>query len=79
MLVAKRQCDNFRTCSNEGRYIATDGYTLCSLCAMERPGVVAVRIVDLPRFIHLAQTLARKSDCFEAKELLKYLPYDYDR
>lgn len=74
MLVAKRQCDNFNTCSNEGRYIATDGHTLCGLCSM---GKVAIRISDLPRFIHLAQTLARKDYSPEAKELLRYLPYDY--
>jgi len=79
VLVARQKCDNFKTCSNDGRYIATNGYTYCSLCAMKEPGVVAVRIADLPRFIHLAQTLARTSDSFEAKELLKYLPYDYDR
>jgi hypothetical protein len=74
MLVAKRQCDNFKTCDNAGRYISTDGETLCGLCSI---GKVAVRIVDLPRFIHLAQILARKDDSSEAKELLRYLPYDY--
>lgn len=79
MLVAQSLCDNHPKCGNAGRYIATDGQTLCSLCSMDKPGVVAVRIADLPRFIHLAQTLARKDNSYEARELLKYLPYDYDR
>jgi hypothetical protein len=77
MLMAINVCDNHPKCGNHARYVTTEGKTLCSLCSMEVPGTVAVRICDLPRFIHLAQTLARKDQSPEAKELLRYLPYDY--
>lgn len=71
MMVAQRLCDNFKTCSNAGRYIAVDGRTLCSLCSMD---TVAVRFVDIPRFIVLAMQLARDNDSPEAVELRQYLP-----
>lgn len=71
MLVAQQLCDNFRTCSNAGRYIAIDGRTLCSLCSMD---TVAVRFVDLPRFIVLASQIARDNNSQEAVELRQYLP-----
>jgi len=70
MLVAQMLCDNLK-CGNAGRLLAIDGRTLCSLCSMD---TVAVRFIDLPRFIVLASQLARDNDSPEAVELRQYLP-----
>lgn len=72
MLVAQRLCDNLK-CGNAGRYFTVEGETLCSLCSMSK-GVTAVRFIDLPRFIELAQIIAARNDGPEAEELRRYLP-----
>ena len=61
-MVAQRLCDNLRTCSNTGRYLAVDGRTLCSLCSM---GVTAVRLCDLPTIIQLVASVAKHGSVTE--------------
>lgn len=71
MLVAEQRCDNFKTCSNAGRYLSSDGNTLCSLCSMK---TTAVRFVDLPKIIRVVDTIASCGSVTEDElALLRYL------